>query len=116
MENLQFLQYFPKATLEERLIIERVIDDFSDKEIKSFAAVYNAKRKDPQLVLILALLGFLGVAGVHRFVLDQIGLGIVYLLTAGLCGIGTIIDLIYHKRMAMEYNHQLILKTARMIG
>lgn len=35
---------------------------------------------------------FLGLLGIHRFYLGHIGMGILYLLTAGLCGIGWIID------------------------
>ena len=38
------------------------------------------------------LLTFLGVFGVHRFYMGKIGTGILYLLTAGLCGVGIIYD------------------------
>jgi TM2 domain-containing membrane protein YozV len=38
------------------------------------------------------LLTFLGVFGVHRFYLGKIGTGILYLLTAGLFGVGIIYD------------------------
>ena len=37
---------------------------------------------------------FLGGLGVHRFMKGDIGMGILYLLTGGLCGIGWLIDLI----------------------
>lgn len=37
---------------------------------------------------------FLGVLGVHRFMRGQVGLGILYILTAGLAGIGVLIDFI----------------------
>ena len=50
------------------------------------------------------LVGFLGLAGVQRFVVDQIGMGILYLLTGGLCFIGTIIDMVNYKKLAFEYN------------
>lgn len=36
---------------------------------------------------------FLGVFGVHKFYEGRILLGIVYICTGGLCGIGIIIDL-----------------------
>ena len=46
-----------------------------------------------QLVAFL-LCWFLGGIGIHRFYLGHIGMGILYLLTAGLCGIGWLIDFI----------------------
>jgi hypothetical protein len=42
-------------------------------------------------------------------------MGILYLLTAGLCFIGTIIDLINHKKLAFEYNSNVAREIAMII-
>lgn len=43
---------------------------------------------------LLCVLGFLGVAGIHRFYLGKPLTGLLWFFTGGLLGIGTIYDLI----------------------
>jgi TM2 domain-containing membrane protein YozV len=50
------------------------------------------------------------VAGVQRFILGQIGMGILYFFTAGLCFVGTIIDLLNYKKMALEFNQSQVIE------
>ncbi len=51
-----------------------------------------ASPKSRTVALLLCL--FLGVLGIHRFYVDKIGTGLLYLCTYGLFGIGPFIDLI----------------------
>lgn len=44
--------------------------------------------------LLLACLGFVGVGGIHRLYTGKYATGLLYLFTAGLFGIGTVIDII----------------------
>jgi TM2 domain-containing membrane protein YozV len=59
--------------------------------------------------------GFVGVAGVQRFLINQIGMGVLYLLTGGLCLIGTIIDLINYQDLAIDYNMRMANESAMLV-
>ena len=91
------LQLLPELIGEEQAFVSALIKNMTDDEAYQFANVYRVRRKDPQTILLLTLVGFLGVAGVQRFIVDQIGMGILYLLTGGICMIGTIVDLVNYK-------------------
>jgi len=54
----------------------------------------GAPRKKKTVALILCLIGFLGLGGLHRMYVGKVGSGVLHLFTYGICGIGTIIDLI----------------------
>lgn len=44
---------------------------------------------------LAAICFFLGIFGVHRFLVGKIGTGILYLLTAGVFGVGAFVDFIF---------------------
>lgn len=88
----------------------------NDEQAHMFSQVYRARRKDNQMVLILTLLGFFGFAGLHRFILGQIGLGILYFFTIGLCFIGTIVDLVNYKSLTYEYNMRIAHETLSVMS
>lgn len=114
--NPVILRYLFNVTPEELLTINSRTKGFSDDELQQFCTIYNSKRKDPQLILILSLLGLVGVAGIQRFLIGHIGMGILYFFTAGLCFVGTIIDAVNHKELAMEYNAKMITETLSMLN
>jgi restriction system protein len=56
--------------------------------------VTGTSDKKKGTALLLCCLGFLGLGGFHYFYVGRIGKGLLYLCTAGLFFIGTIIDLV----------------------
>lgn len=52
----------------------------------------SAKTSSKSRIVAILLWFFLGILGIHRFYLGYFGMGILYLLTGGLCGIGWLID------------------------
>lgn len=54
----------------------------------------GAPRKSRTVALILCIIGFFGIGGLHRMYVGKVGSGVLHFLTYGLCAIGTIIDLI----------------------
>ncbi len=99
-------EILPEVMGEEQFYISGIIKNMDDKQAQQFANIYRTRRKDPQTILLVTLVGFLGIAGIQRFLTDQIGLGILYFFTGGLCLIGTIIDLVNYKKIAFEYNQK----------
>lgn len=111
----KIIEVLPELTGEEMLYVQKMINDWDDDKARTFANVYRARRKDPQIILVTALLGLIVLAGVHRFILGQIGMGLLYLFTAGLCFIGTIIDLVNYQKLAFEYNRQVADEAAVLV-
>lgn len=53
-------------------------------------AALSSKMKNKWVAVALCF--FLGAFGAHKFYEGKVGMGILYLCTFGLCGIGTLID------------------------
>lgn len=56
----------------------------------NFVTITSHKSRLVALLLCL----FLGALGIHRFYVGKIGTGLIYLFTAGLFGVGALVDLI----------------------
>ena len=110
------LRHLPELEGMELGYVQGILKDMNEEQASLFAQVYRARRKDSQMILILTLIGFFGFAGLHRFILGQIGLGILYLLTVGLCFIGTIVDLINYKSLTYEYNIKMAHETLSLLA
>lgn len=98
------LHLMPDLEPDEMGYVQTLVQPMTEDEARQFASIYRSRRREPMLLLITTLIGFFGVAGIQRFLTGQIGMGLLYFFTGGLCLIGTIIDLVNHKRLAYEYN------------
>jgi len=103
----KMIDYLPELEGDEAAYVSRAMKSMDEDTAEQFARVYRARRKDPQLILLTSLIGFFGVAGVHRFIIGQTGMGLLYFFTGGLCAIGTIVDIINYKNLAFEYNREI---------
>jgi len=110
------LQILPELQGEEQIYVQGLIQNMSDEKAYLFANAYRSRRRDPMNILLFSLVGFLGFAGIQRFMVDQVGMGVLYLLTGGLCGIGTIIDIVTHKGIAFGYNQRIANEVAQMVN
>jgi TM2 domain-containing membrane protein YozV len=97
----------PGISSEELTLLQQATSGLTDDQKKYFFMSYSGKRKTAQDVLIFTLIGFFGVAGIQRFLLGQVGMGLLYFFTGGFCLIGTIVDLVNHKKLALEYNQKM---------
>lgn len=68
-----------------------------------FQLASTVEFKDPTTILLISI--FLGTLGIDRFMLGDTGMGILKLLTAGCCGILTIIDWFSVQKRAKELNY-----------
>jgi TM2 domain len=115
MDQNDMYSTLPGIQADELLVIQALTKEMSDDQQKQFFALYRGRRKDQQTLMIMTLIGFLGFAGIQRFMVGEIGLGILFFLTMGFCGIGTIIDLINVKKMTSDFNQKEAMETANMV-
>jgi len=81
----------------------------TDMDEDKYRQIISLSYKDPSTLLIISV--FLGYLGVDRFMLGDIGLGILKLLTCGGLGIWTLIDWFFVQNLAKKYNYNLFIQT-----
>lgn len=101
------INHLPELNGKELVYIANLLKNMSEQDAELFSRIYKARRREPLLVLVASLAGLLVIPGLQRFILNQIGMGILYLLTIGLCFIGSIVDLINYQKLAFEYNRKI---------
>ena len=102
---------------DELLELKQITQGYSEDKLKNFVALYKTKRKDPQTGMILGIIPFvISIHGIQRFYYGQIGMGILYLLTGGLCLVGTVIDLVNNKKLALAANKEIMQECSNMSG
>lgn len=75
--------------------------------------IMSLEFRDPTTILLLSL--FFGGWGVDRFLLGNVGIGILKLLTGGCCGILWLVDLINYKKMTQGYNYKKFIEAIAVL-
>ncbi len=91
----------PEFTFAEQQLMMK---DLSDTQRLLFNSQIESAKKDRNLVLILSVL--FGTLGVDRFMIGDIGMGLLKLLTFGVCGILWLIDIFLIRGKVDEYNRR----------
>jgi len=115
MDQQQMLMMLPDLQPAELLLLQNLTKDMSDSQQQQFFLLYKGKRKEKRDLMILTIIGFFGIAGIQRLVVGEVGMGILYLLTVGLCGIGTIVDLIKLDDIVSRFNQDQAMECAHMV-
>lgn len=101
------LKIMPELEGKELSYIDAIFENLNEDQTNTFVNAYRIQRKSPSDVMIFAVVGLVLIPGLQRFIVGQIGMGVLYLFTIGLCFIGSIMDLVNHKDLAFEYNKKM---------
>ena len=94
-------KYFPA---EKIMYINEKLTDMDESKLTMLQTI---DLKDPTTILLVSI--FLGGLGIDRFMLGDTGMGILKLLTGGVCGILTIIDWFTVSNKTKELNFNKIM-------
>jgi hypothetical protein len=96
-------KFFP---VEKLMYVKEKLMSLDDSK---FMLINSVELKDPTTLLLISI--FLGTFGIDRFMLGDTGMGILKLLTGGVCGILTIVDWfsITNKTKELNFNKFMML-------
>ena len=113
--NTSLITLIPSVETDELAYLQAFTQNLPEDKLHLFISLYNSKRKKTETILLCCLLGFIGFAGIHRFVIGHIGMGILYFFTGGLCLIGTIVDVIKHKSLTFEHKQKMAMEDMKIV-
>lgn len=94
-------KYFPGDKI---VLIKEKMSALDDDR---YLTVTSLEYKDPTTMLLISV--FLGSLGVDRFMMGETGMGILKLLTCGLCGVLTIVDWFTISKKCREKNFEKLM-------
>lgn len=100
-----------KFPSEKILIVKDALSKLDDSKA---IIIQSLELKDPVIMLIISIL--VGSLGVERFILGQVGLGILKLVTCGGFSIWWIVDMVLVMNMTREHNYQKFMNALAMNG
>jgi len=86
--------------------LQEIKNRLSQADDNTLAAISALDLKTPSTMLIISIL--VGGLGVDRFMMGEVGLGVIKLITCGGFGIWTIIDWFTVQGRAKDYNYKLL--------
>ena len=94
-------KYFPEESI---VYLKQKLATITDEK---FALLSSVQLKSPTTSLLFSL--FLGSLGVDRFIIGDTGMGVLKLLTAGCCGILTIVDWFTIQKKTKQLNFNKVM-------
>jgi len=116
MNHQHLMITMPDLQPEEMAVLNELMNSMNESQKEQFLMMYRTKRKDKQTMILLAAVGFLGFAGIHRFITGDIALGILYIFTLGFCFIGTIIDIVNIGSLTNDFNRKQAVESASLVN
>lgn len=83
---------------------QMLIQDLSEQQQMLFSSQYQSAKKERDTVLILSVI--LGYLGVDRFMVGDMGMGLLKLFTVGLCGLLWLFDIFTIRGKVDELNRK----------